>query len=136
MVKLKQSRSVCKAILQKALQGNWPRSSTIVPRKLHRLYILMPPLLLFLLYIKGQPLFCHYSLGTSGFSFGTPGHSGHPYLPLHQCSNMHFTDMASLLFFQGPTVMSPPPSVLGPPCRYPALTQAFSHRASMCLCLT
>lgn len=54
MVKLKQSRSFCKAILQKELQGNWLRSSTIVPRKLHRLYILMPPLLLFLLYIKSH----------------------------------------------------------------------------------
>lgn len=38
MVELKQSHSVCKAILQKELKGNQPRSSTIVLGWLHGLY--------------------------------------------------------------------------------------------------
>lgn len=38
VVELKQSHSVCKAILQKELKGNQPRSSTIVLGWLHGLY--------------------------------------------------------------------------------------------------
>lgn len=52
VVKLKQSCSVCKAILQKDFQENWPSSSAVTPREPHGLYIFMSPLLLFFLPIS------------------------------------------------------------------------------------